>query len=77
MLLMLLLLLLLCGACCVVKSPRRSCHTTMTRQVGDQVLQSTNDMLANASAISGLLQEMGAGVADVSLLPYSTRTWLL
>ena len=38
----------------------------MDRQVSDQLLASTNDMLLNAGAIGRCLQEMGAGFADVS-----------
>lgn len=44
----------------------RSFVRSTPRQVSDQVIASANDMIANASAIGCLLQEMGAGVADVS-----------
>lgn len=45
-------------------------------QVSDQLLASTDDMILNAGAIGRCLQEMGAGVADVSILFVLPSCWL-
>lgn len=45
-------------------------------QVSNQLLASTDDMILNAGAIGRCLQEMGAGVADVSIFFVLASCWL-
>lgn len=42
--------------------------STFVLQVCDEIVASTNHMILNATAIGRCLQEMGSGVADVSVL---------